>query len=121
MDSGNLSKIGKELAHKLCEPKVGLIVGVVELLGVDMAKELFSQTRDAELKGGMMIKNGERRRTPGGVFLQLLRDTAHQDPRIDAQKVFFFNFKLIMCFIIFIYIFIRLGEAFLRLSKQPNE
>ena len=36
-----------------------------------------------------MIKNGERRRTPGGVFLQLLRDmgTDENEPRVDNKQV----------------------------------
>lgn len=47
-----------------------------------------------------MIKNGERRRTPGGVFLHLLRERAAKDDRIDESKVvktgeFFIKFVLL--------------------------
>ena len=37
----------------------------------------------------MMIKNGDRRRTPGGVFLQLLRDMGsnEQETRVNHQEV----------------------------------
>ena len=66
--------LGDELAAKLSEPKMELMVGVVDLVGHEVAVELFNKTKEVEAQGGMMIKNGERRRTPGGVFLQLLRD-----------------------------------------------
>ncbi len=75
------------MATKLSEPKTQLIVGVVELVGRQVALELFDRTRKTESEGGMMIKNGERRRTPGGIFLQLLRDDAATDERIDDKKV----------------------------------
>jgi hypothetical protein len=35
----------------------------------------------------MMTKSGSRRRTPGGLYLQLLRDAAKEDQRIDEIKV----------------------------------
>ncbi len=38
-----------------------------------------------EMEGGMMIKNGARRRTPGGVYLHLLRGL--KDPRVDVKAV----------------------------------
>ena len=44
------------------------------MVGAEVALEIFNKTKDIESKGGMMIKNGERRRTPGGVFMQILRD-----------------------------------------------
>ena len=75
------------MANKLSEPKTQLIVGVVEIVGREVALELYDRTRQLESGGGMMIKNGERRRTPGGVFLQLLRDAAPDDPRIEERKV----------------------------------
>ena len=60
---------------------------MVELVGRDVALDLFQQTRKIEGGGGMMIKNGSRRRTPGGLYLQLLRDRAKEDHRIDEIKV----------------------------------
>ena len=71
--------LGDELAAKLSEPKSELMVGVVDLVGHEVAVELFNKTKEVEAQGGMMIKNGERRRTPGGVFLQLLRDYGHDE------------------------------------------
>ena len=68
-------------------PQTDLISGVVELVGRDVALDLFQQTRKIEGGGGMMIKNGSRRRTPGGLYLQLLRDRAKEDHRIDENKV----------------------------------
>ena len=81
--------LGDELASKLSEPKMELMVGVVDLVGHEVAIELFNKTKDVEAKGGMMIKNGERRRTPGGVFLQLLRDMGadENDPRVNNKQV----------------------------------
>ncbi len=48
--------LGDELASKLSEPKTELMIGVVELVGVDVCLELFNRTRDIESQGGMMIK-----------------------------------------------------------------
>ncbi len=79
--------LGLELATRLSEPKTRLVIGVVDLVGREIALELFDRTRQIELDGGMMIKNGERRRTPGGVYLQLLRDVAREDSRINEEKV----------------------------------
>ena len=38
------------------------MVGVVDLVGGQVALELFQKTQKIESEGGMMIKNGERRR-----------------------------------------------------------
>ena len=50
-----------------------------------VALELFAKTQAVEMDGGMMIKNGARRRTPGGVYLHLLRGL--KDPRVDVKEV----------------------------------
>ena len=55
------------------------MVGVIDLVGGQVVLELFQKTQKIESEGGMMIKNGERRRTPGGVFMQLLRDAGKDE------------------------------------------
>ena len=65
--------LGEELANRLYEPKMDLMIGVVDVVGMDIALDLFQKTRHIESGGGMMIMNNERRRTPGGVYLHLLR------------------------------------------------
>merc|ERR1712156_104328 len=98
MDEGEEDKntlLGDELAAKLSEPKTQLMIGIVEMVGAEVALEIFNKTKDIESKGGMMIKNGERRRTPGGVFMQILRDLGadEQETRVDNKgvKLFFAN------------------------------
>ncbi|GFS92818.1 hypothetical protein NPIL_6141, partial [Nephila pilipes] len=46
---------------------------VVKFIGIEKAMQLLKMTEDIEENGGMMIKNQQRRRTPGGVFFQLLK------------------------------------------------
>ena len=62
------------------------MIGVIDLVGGQVVLELFQRTQNVESEGGMMIKNGARRRTPGGVFLHLLREMT-DDPRVDPKKV----------------------------------
>lgn len=47
---------------------------VVNVLGRDLPIKLFKETQKIESDGGMLIVNGMRRRTPGGVFLFLLKN-----------------------------------------------
>merc|ERR1719361_2316918 len=82
----NTFALGKQLAEILSEPKRELVIGVLDLVGGQIALELFSKTKSIEAAGGMMIKNGDRRRTPGGVFLHLLRELSN-DPRVDPKKI----------------------------------
>lgn len=49
-------------------------VRVVNVLGRDLPIKLFKETQKIESDGGMLIVNGMRRRTPGGVFLFLLKN-----------------------------------------------
>ncbi|XP_002074815.3 phosphorylated adapter RNA export protein [Drosophila willistoni] len=79
--------VAKEMATKLYEEKDELMVRIVELLGIDLSLELYRETQRIEADGGMMIKNGKRRRTPGGVFLFLLKH--HDNITPDQQKSIF--------------------------------
>ncbi|XP_034107125.1 phosphorylated adapter RNA export protein [Drosophila albomicans] len=75
--------VAREMARKLYEEKDELLVRVVEILGLEVPLELYKETQRIEADGGMMIKNGRRRRTPGGVFLFLLK---HHDSITPAQQ-----------------------------------
>ncbi|CAG9532693.1 unnamed protein product [Cercopithifilaria johnstoni] len=46
---------------------------VILEIGEEKALELFEATRGIEASGGMMIADGTRRRTPGGVFMTLFK------------------------------------------------
>ena len=56
------------------------ITGVVRVLGEQTALELLAETQRVEESGGMLLPDGSRRRTPGGVFFFLARQKlSHED------------------------------------------
>uniref|UniRef100_A0A182W799 Phosphorylated adapter RNA export protein n=1 Tax=Anopheles minimus TaxID=112268 RepID=A0A182W799_9DIPT len=73
---------GIELAGKLCETHTDLMVRVVEALGKEIPMKLFKETQKIEADGGMLVVKGWRRRTPGGVFLFLLKHCEEVDQEI---------------------------------------
>ncbi|XP_018335722.1 phosphorylated adapter RNA export protein [Agrilus planipennis] len=66
-------EIAKELANKLYEEKEDLLVKIVEVIGKEKVFKIFKETKRIEEDGGMLIMNQTRRRTPGGVFLFLVK------------------------------------------------
>nr|XP_056704226.1 phosphorylated adapter RNA export protein [Euleptes europaea] len=68
-------KVADEIAYRLCEPKKDLIIRVVKTIGKKKAIELLMETAEVEQNGGLFIMNGTRRRTPGGVYLNMLKNT----------------------------------------------
>ncbi|CAM4730940.1 unnamed protein product [Leuciscus chuanchicus] len=68
-------KVIDEIAHRLMEPKKDLIERVVRVIGKKKAIELLSETATIEQNGGLYTVDGSRRRTPGGVYLNLLKNT----------------------------------------------
>lgn len=72
-----------EIAYRLQEPKKDLIQRVVRVLGAKKAIELLGETATLEGCGGVFTLDGSRRRTPGGVYLNLLKNT----PSISKAQV----------------------------------
>ncbi|KAM3587745.1 uncharacterized protein V6R79_013168 [Siganus canaliculatus] len=68
-------KVADEIAYRLQEPKKDLIERVVEVVGKKKAIELLGETATLEETGGVYTMDGSRRRTPGGVYLNLLKNT----------------------------------------------
>ena len=66
------SEIAGQLGETEPEPRAQ-IARVVEHCGVEFARKILRKTLDAEAKGGILVKSGERRRTPGGVFFFLAK------------------------------------------------
>jgi len=66
-------ELGKELADKLQEQKSEMLVGLIKALGRNVILDYFWETQNTEERGGLLIMNKSRRRTSGGVFIQLLR------------------------------------------------
>jgi len=75
--------VARDISSKLYEEKDTLLLRIVEVLGRDLPIKIFKETQKIEKDGGMMIMNGQRRRTPGGVFLFLLK---HSDEIPQNQK-----------------------------------
>ena len=62
------------IAKALNEPKVKLVSRIVWTLGIEQAQAFLQQALDIEAQGGMMTLDGQKRRTPGGVFFRLVRE-----------------------------------------------
>src|SRR5215471_10253693 len=69
------------LAQALQEPKRALLLKVLRTLGQDRCAALLADTLQCEDGGGMPTKDGTRRRTPGGVFFQLVKERATRQER----------------------------------------
>ena len=80
------------LAQVLQEPKSDLLTKVLRTLGVDRTAAVLTDTLQLEAAGGILTKDGTRRRTPGGVFFQLVKErTTRQErrrlfPRLTPQQ-----------------------------------
>ena len=76
---------GETLAAILQEPKVPLLRQVLRTVGQDRCAAILADTLTCEANGGMLTKDGTRRRTPGGVFFQFVKERATQQER---QRLF---------------------------------
>ncbi|MEQ2212362.1 hypothetical protein XENOCAPTIV_029738 [Xenoophorus captivus] len=81
-------KVIDEIAYRLQEPKKELIERVVQVVGKKKAIEVLGETATLEENGGMYTMDGSRRRTPGGVFLNLLKNTPSVS-KSQIKKIFF--------------------------------
>ena len=62
------------IADQIGETQAGpraQIVQIVRALGRTQARALLDQTMQIEENGGMLVPDGSRRRTPGGIFFSL--------------------------------------------------
>jgi hypothetical protein len=62
------------LAETLQEPNRPLLTLVLRHLGQERAAAILAEALACEADGGMLTRDGTRRRTPGGVFFQLVKD-----------------------------------------------
>ncbi|XP_032363592.1 phosphorylated adapter RNA export protein [Etheostoma spectabile] len=81
-------KVTDEIAFRLQEPKKDLIERVVAVIGKKKAIELLGETATLEESGGVYTVDGSRRRTPGGVYLNLLKNTPSIS-KAQVRKIFF--------------------------------
>src|SRR5918998_1547127 len=58
---------------------------VVQVLGIERTQAIYEQALEVEAAGGMMLPDGSRRRTPGGVFFKLVRDSVSE---VEREKIF---------------------------------
>ncbi len=55
---------------------------VVRVLGIERAEAFHQQALEVENAGGMLLPDGSRRRTLGGVFFKLVRDGVSEEERL---------------------------------------
>lgn len=76
---------GREMAQILEEEKCDLIVKVVSVIGKKESLNLFKITQKIEAQGGMLTMMKNRRRTPGGIFLFLLKTSDKIDEDLKRE------------------------------------
>lgn len=81
--------IAAELQETTPEPMIQ-IERAINLCGADLVQTVLTETRAAEAQGGLLVPDGSRRRTMGGVFFHLLREkmerTQWQQIHIPSHK-----------------------------------
>ncbi|VDK74105.1 unnamed protein product [Litomosoides sigmodontis] len=69
----SIVELAERIVTALGERNGKFLQSVILEIGEEKALELFEATRGIEASGGMMIADGTRRRTPGGVFMTLFK------------------------------------------------
>jgi hypothetical protein len=64
----------EKLAEVLQEPEKALLGRVLRTLGQERCAAILADTLTTEAHGGMLSKSGARRRSPGGVFFELVKE-----------------------------------------------
>jgi hypothetical protein len=67
------ARIADTLDERVPAPRAQ-IARAVRVLGIERAQAFCEQALAVEQAGGMLLPDGSRRRTPGGVFFKLVRD-----------------------------------------------
>ncbi|VVC32744.1 Phosphorylated adapter RNA export protein, RNA-binding domain [Cinara cedri] len=68
-----LIELSNDLCTNLCEYNKDLMLSVISKLDRKIILEKYNKTRLIVANGGEMTKNGDRKRTPGGVFFNLIK------------------------------------------------
>lgn len=79
--------LGREIAYRLGETKVGLIINVVKVLGFNCAMEILRDTKKIENKGGILTADKSRRRSPGGVYIYCLKERGYATKK-EIDRIF---------------------------------
>lgn len=74
-----MTEIIDQICVQLREGNRAGVGRVVTAIGADQARTLLTQALEIETNGGMLAQDGQRRRTPGGVFFQLARAVVPKD------------------------------------------
>lgn len=78
--------------NETTDPARGQIAQVVELCGVEQALAWLAEAQQAEAAGGLMTRDGSRRRTPGGTFFYIVRGhLLKTGQRAVARQIFHFQ------------------------------
>ncbi|KAK9702441.1 Phosphorylated adapter RNA export protein, RNA-binding domain [Popillia japonica] len=75
-------EVAQDLANKLSEEKEDLIQRIVKAVGKAKAIDIYNEVKRIEKDGGMLVMNQSRRRTPGGVYLFLIK----HDSNLSAEQ-----------------------------------
>ncbi len=81
-----------QVAQTLGETEAQAIVQIeriVTCLGADQTLIHLQETQTIEEQGGMMVPDGSRRRTPGGVFFFLVKQRLKEEGRHEEVKTIF--------------------------------
>ncbi|CAJ0579094.1 unnamed protein product, partial [Mesorhabditis spiculigera] len=79
-----LEILADNIATVLGELEPCSVVKIVKSIGRDRSLAYLEQTKQTELAGGMLVADGSRRKTAGGVFIAIFKDDPTVDP--DLKK-----------------------------------
>ena len=69
------------IARVLHEPQRFIVARALRVLGPERCVEVLAAALTIEHQGGLWLKDGTRKRTLGGVFLQLVREHSTEEER----------------------------------------
>lgn len=75
-EADDIRRVADQIAAQLGEratPPVLQIRRIVKVLGVERARAFAREALAVEAQGGLLVPDGSRRRTPGGVFFHLVK------------------------------------------------
>lgn len=88
MDPQEFKEAAERIAEQLGENGAGpreQIRRAFEVVGPDVVQAALEEAQRIEAAGGLMLKDGSRRRTPGGVFFYVLRQRVDREQWLRIQ------------------------------------